>query len=162
MIKSCRLFQKIIQPTLFVLLFAALGAVLVLKTNVLENGSASRDGLTGMVAVRGTVTAEELGLSGSEIGTINQVVERHAKTFRQVDLFVDRKSGSGDIQENTVLIFAMVLETDDQCEVRSWSRQIKRKELASQVAMYMSKAAREYEKFKKFPDVQENFKRLYI
>lgn len=162
MAHTCRLFRSALQPLIFLLLFVCLAVVLVYKTDVLKSGMGEDGGLNGMVSVKGTVSVEELGLSDEEVRTINTAVGKHAETFSKVDLFVDKKVAKSEMQADTVLIFAMVLETGNQLEVRSWSRQIRRGDLASQVVAYMGKAAYEYEKFKKYPDVEESFKRLYI
>jgi hypothetical protein len=108
------------------------------------------------------VKLEDLALSRNEVVKINRAVEEHRDTFTQIGLFLDAKSLSGSIDDKTVLVWAMVLETNGDCEVRSWSRKVARADLVPQMVLYMTKAAREYEQFKKFPDVKQDFKCLYI
>ena len=139
-----------------------MAGLIVFKTGVLTGGEAAGEGLSGMVSVKGTVKVEDLSLSRSEVSKINRAVADHKDTFSQVDLFLDVKDGSRTIESGTVLIWAMVLETDGDCEVRSWSRKISRNDLVPQMILYMNKAAKEYEQFRKYPDVKQNFKCLYI
>ncbi|WP_242012313.1 hypothetical protein [Pseudodesulfovibrio cashew] len=114
-----------------------------------------------MVAVKGTVRVEDLGLTGEEVGRLNRAVESHKTMFTKVALFLDY-SGDSRMTDKTVLVMAMILETGGDCEVRSWGRKVSRAELVSQVALYMDKAAIEYERFLKYPDVKKNFRSLYI
>ena len=139
-----------------------MAGLIVYKTGVFTGGDSASQGLSGMVSVKGTVKVEDLHLSQSEVSKINRAVSGHKDTFSQVDLFLDVKDGGRTIDPKTVLIWAMVLETDGDCEVRSWSRKISRSDLVAQMILYMNKAAEEYEKFRKYPDVKQNFKCLYI
>ena len=143
-------------------LFICLAGLIVFKTGVFVGSDVAEQGLSGLVSVKGTVKVEDLKLSQSEVSKINRAVDGHKDTFSQVDLFLDVKDGSRAIGSKTVLIWAMVLETDGDCEVRSWSRKISRSDLVAQMILYMNKAAKEYEQFKKYPDVKQNFKCLYI
>ncbi len=144
------------------ILFLTMVGLVVFKTGMFHSASTDGGGLSGVVSVKGTVKAEDLNLSGSEVSKLNHAVEKHRNTFTKVDLFLDAKGDSGDISGKTVLVWAMVLETNGECEVRSWSRKIARGELVPQMVLYMNKAAKEYEHFQKFPDVKQNFKCLYI
>ncbi|MUM76349.1 hypothetical protein GKC30_01730 [Pseudodesulfovibrio sp. F-1] len=123
---------------------------------------AASDGLSGLVSVKGTVSLKALELTGGEVMEINRAVQEHSALFRQIDLFLDAKTVSGRIEGDTILVWAMVLEADGDCEVRSWSRKVERAALVSQMVHYMQKAAREYEEFRKHPDVTRNFKCIYI
>lgn len=136
--------------------------MLVFKTGLIKSSAADSDGLSGLVAVKGTVDVAELDLTGNEVKRINRAVNDHKSMFTQVDIFLDAKEGSNPGNSKTMLVMAMVLETNGDCEVRSWSRKISRKELVPQMILYMKKAAEEYSQFKKFPDVKQNFKCLYI
>jgi hypothetical protein len=151
-----------LKAAAFFVLFCCMAGLIVFKTGILTGGDAPGQGLAGTVAVKGTVKVEDLNLSKSEVSKINRAVADHRDTFSQVDLFLDVKDGRRTIDANTVLIWAMVLETDGDCEVRSWSRKISRSDLVAQMILYMNKAAKEYEQFKKYPDVKQNFKCLYI
>lgn len=150
------------KVAVFAVLFFLMAGMVIFKSGVFSGSSSSDDGLSGLVAVKGTVSAEALGLSGSELKKINRAVNGHKDMFTQVDLFLDAKDGKDASQSSTVLVMAMVLETNGDCEVRSWSRKVSRSDLVPQLIIYMKKAAKEYEQFKKFPDVKQNFKCLYI
>lgn len=141
--------------------FVCLAAVVGFKVGVLDAGHISNDGLSGMVSVKGAVSAKDLGLSSDEVKRINRSVEAQKGVFTQVDVFLDAKKGNPS-DGKTVLVMAMVLETGEDCEIRSWSRKVPRAELVTQMEVYMKKAAREYEQFKRFPDVTQDFKCLYI
>jgi len=154
--------SKFLKASLFAVLFFSLAGVLIVKTGVLQSGVSTSDGLSGLVSVKGTVSISDLGLSANEVTRINRAVGGHKDMFTQVNLFLDAKNGKSADQAKTVLVMAMVLETSGDCEVRSWSRKISRDDLVPQLIVYMNKAAKEYEQFKKFPDVKQNFKCLYI
>jgi len=149
------------KTTIILILFSAMGGLIAFKTGAFEKGLSS-EGLSGVVSVKGTVKFEDLNLSTGEVQKINRAVSTHKKTFAQVDLFLDAKGDPEKMNGKTVLVWAMVLETNGDCEVRSWSRKISRGDLVPQMVLYMNKAAREYEEFKRFPDVKQNFKCLYI
>lgn len=143
--------------------FVLAGFVLVyFKTGLLRSDSAGSEGMSGLVSVRGSVSLDQLDFSRQEIRAINQAVDAYRKTFTKVDMIVDTVGRVGDIQEDTVLVFAVSLKTNGELEVKSWSRKIERKNLVSQFVGYIRRAATEYEEFKKFPDVKRNFKTLYI
>lgn len=154
--------NSLMKASLAVAFFACLVGVIALKLGVLDVGNVPSDGLTGMVSVKGSVSAKDLGLTESEVKMINRTVESHKAMFTQVDVFLDSKGQDEPSKGKTVLVMALVLETDSDCEVRSWSRKVTRKDFVSQVIVYMNKAAKEYEQFKKHPDVKQNFKCLYI
>jgi len=151
-----------LKATAVMTFFACLGAILVFKFGVLDAGNVGSSGLVGMVSVKGSVPADALGLSSDEVKKINRTVESHRNLFSKVDLFLDSKDGEKPSDGKSILVMAMVLETDGDCEVRSWSRKVARKDLVPQMVIYMEKAAREYEHFRKYPDVKQNFKCLYI
>lgn len=144
--------------TAFVLVVTA---AVVFKTGVFKPGSSSR-GLSGLVSVRGTVSLKQLKLSQKEVAAINRAVAAHRGTFTKVNLHLDAKGGADNITDKTEMTWSMALETSGDCEVKSWSRKVKRGELVGQMVSYMHKAAREYEEFTKFPDVNQNFQTLYI
>lgn len=148
-----------VKFTVVMLLAMAMVSVVVYGTGVMAP-SASSDGLSGLVSVKGTVNVDALNLSTSEISRINRVVDEHSDMFTKIDVYLDAKTK--EIDGNTVLVMALVLDTNGDCEVRSWSRKISRQDLVSQLVRYMGKAAGEYEQFKKYPDVKQNFKCLYI
>lgn len=154
--------QTVFKVSVIVVLFLFMVGLVVFKTGVLESSDSFSDGLSGLVAVKGTVKAADLGLTKNEVKKINRAVDSHQAMFSQVDVFLDSKGGKGGIDQSTVLVMAMVLETNGECEVRSWSRKVPRSELVPQMILYMNKAAKEYEQFKKYPDVKQNFKCLYI
>ncbi|BCS88470.1 hypothetical protein [Pseudodesulfovibrio sediminis] len=144
--------------TAFVLV---LSAAVLFKTDFFKSGSSSR-GLSGLVLVRGTVSLEQLKLSQKEIASINRAVAAHRGTFTKVNLHLDAKGGADNITDKTEMTWSMALETPGDCEVKSWSRKVKRSDLVGQMVSYMHKAAREYEEFTRFPDVNQNFQTLYI
>ena len=150
------------KTSAILVLFLTMAGLIVFKTGLLERRTSNSDGLSGIVSVKGTVKLDDLNLSKVEVRKINRAVAAHRATFKQVDLFLDAKDGSKDITPSTILVWAMVLETSGECEVRSWSRKTARGDLIPQMVMYMNKAAKEYEEFKRFPDVKQNFKCLYI
>jgi hypothetical protein len=145
----------------FVILLAVAGVALF-APGLFTGEQAASDGLSGVVSVKGTVKLPALDLSQNEVATLNQAVQEHKDTFSQVDLFLDSKGGPDQMEGDTVLVWAMVLETNGECEIRSWSRKVARADLVPQVVLYMKKAAREYADFRKYPDVTQNFKCLYI
>lgn len=151
-----------LKTSVILVVFLALAGLLAFKTGLIQRDGASVEGLSGIVSVRGTVKLADLNLSKSEVKKINRAVDQHKGTFDQIDLFLDAKDGSNDMNNKTVLVWAMVLETNGDCEVRSWSRKISRENLVPQMVIYMNKAAKEYEEFKRFKDVKQNFKCLYI
>lgn len=155
-------FSTTLMTSAIVIFFVAMAGVVVVKTGVLQSNTASSDGLSGLVSVKGTVDVDALNLSRSEVKKINRAVSAHKDIFTQVDLFLDTKNGRGEISGKTVLVMAMVLETSGDCEVRSWSRKIARDDLVPQIVRYMKRAAGEYQEFKKHPDVKQNFKCIYI
>lgn len=118
-------------------------------------------GLSGLVSVKGSVNAEALKLSDGEVTRINRVVNDLSSFFSQVDIYLDAK-GSKEIDSNTVLVMALVLETNGDCEIRSWSRKVAREDFVPQLERYMQRAAAEYKQFKRYPDVKQDFKCLYI
>lgn len=154
-------YSKINVFALVCFLVAGLGLV-YFKSNLFTSNGAGAAGLSGLVSVRGSVSLEQLDLSKQEIQAINQAVNSHKQTFSKVDMVVDAKGRVNEIKEDTVLVFAVVLKTRGELEVKSWSRKIERRVLVAQLVDYMQKASREYEEFQKFPDVQKNFKTLYI
>lgn len=141
-------------------LIAGFGLVLF-KGQIFQKVGTSR-GLSGLVAVRGSVSLDQLNFSVKEISAINKVVNQHRNTFTKVDLVVDAVGPVDRIDESTELELAMILQTNEQLVVKSWSRKITRGKMVAQVVSYMYKAAREYKEFKRFPDVKQNFKTLYI
>ncbi|ADU63589.1 MAG: hypothetical protein KUA35_16710 [Pseudodesulfovibrio sp.] len=145
----------------FVILLA-MASVALFAPGLFMGEQTASDGLAGTVSVKGTVKLTALDLSKNEVMALNQAVQEHRNTFSQVDLFLDSKGGPDQMEGDTVLVWAMVLETNGECEIRSWSRKVARAELVPQVVLYMKKAAREYAEFRKFPDVTQNFKCLYI
>lgn len=154
--------KAFIRNTLIATVFIILGGVIAVQVGVVDTGSDPSDGLSGMVTVKGSVAARDLGLSKADVKRINRAVGSHKTMFTRVNVFLDAREDMDPSEPTTVLVMAMVLETDGNCEVRSWSRKVTRDKLISQMEVYMKKAAREYEEFKKFPDVQQNFKCLYI
>jgi len=150
------------KTSVILALFLVMGALVVFKTVVSEEGLFGDEGLSGVVSVKGTVKVEALNLSKGEVSKLNRAVASHKDTFTKVDLFLDVKDGSRAVNSNTILVWAMVLQANGDCEVRSWSRKTARGDLVPQMVLYMNKAAKEYEEFKRFPDVQQNFKCLYI
>jgi hypothetical protein len=159
--KTKKVFTPYLIGAVFVLVLAV-GSVALFAPGLFVGERAASDGLSGVVSVKGTVRLEALALTGGEVMEINRAVSEHKGVFRQIDLFLDAKSETGAIEADTVLVWAMVLETDGECEVRSWSRKVERAGLVPQMVLYMQKAAREYEEFRKYPDVTQNFKCLYI
>lgn len=155
-------FNSFLKACFIVALFLSMAGLVAFKIGVFDKGLSNSEGLSGLVSVKGTVSLDDLSLSKNEVKKLNRAVNTHKQTFTQVDLFLDVKDGSRDVDKNTVLVWAMVLETNGECEVRSWSRKISRDDLVTQMVLYINKAAREYEDFKKFPDVKQNFKCLYI
>lgn len=114
-------------------------------------GISSRDGFP-----------EAVEAFSKEVAAINRAVAAHRGTFTKVNLHLDAKGGADNITDKTEMTWSMALETSGDCEVKSWSRKVKRGELVGQMVSYMHKAAREYEEFTKFPDVNQNFQTLYI
>jgi cell division protein FtsI/penicillin-binding protein 2 len=144
----------------FFFLIAVAGTI-YFQTDLFRAGS-SDSGLSGLVSVRGSVSLDQLSLSEQEIVVINQAVAKYRDTFSKVDLVVDTVGKVDKITPTTVLVFAVELETSGDLVVKSWSRKIPRDKMVSQLVGYMGKAAREYKEFKRFPDVKQNFKTLYI
>lgn len=155
-------FSTALMTSAIVLVFVVLAGVVIVQTGVLKPVSSGGAGLTGLVSVKGTVNVEALNLSENEVKKINRVVNEHKDMFTQINLFLDAKSDRDDITKSTTLVMAMVLETSGDCEVRSWSRKVARGDLVPQMIRYMKRAATEYEEFRKYPDVKQNFKCLYI
>lgn len=151
-----------LKATAAALFIVCLAALLIFKIGIMDRGKVASGGLSGLVAVKGTVSAEALGLNSDEVKKINRTVEAHKSTFTKVNVFLDTKDGGNPADSGAVLVMALVLDTDEDCEVRSWSRKVERRELVSQLILYMDKAAKEYVKFKQYPDVKQNFKCLYI
>ncbi|MCJ2164436.1 MULTISPECIES: hypothetical protein [unclassified Pseudodesulfovibrio] len=130
------------------------------KTQLFQRQAAG--GLSGLVSVRGSVSLEQLRLTTQEVGIINKVVSEHRNTFTRVDLTVNAVGSVDEINESTVLEFAVSLQTNEDLVVKSWNRKIQRGKMIAQLVAYMQKAAGEYEEFKRYPDVKQNFKTLYI
>ncbi|WP_338669537.1 hypothetical protein [Pseudodesulfovibrio methanolicus] len=141
--------------------FVAVAGLVYFQTDLFRLASPKR-GLSGLVSVRGSVSLERLALSEQEIGIINQAVAQYRDTFSKVDLIVDTVGHVDKITPNTVLVFAVELQTNGDLVVKSWSRKVPRANIVSQLVGYMGKAAGEYKEFKRFPDVKQNFKILYI
>ncbi|WP_319581752.1 hypothetical protein [uncultured Pseudodesulfovibrio sp.] len=139
----------------------AVAGLVYFQTDLFRPGVPER-GLSGLVSVRGSVSLEQLSLSEQEILTINQAVAKYRDTFSKVDLVIDTVGHEAEITPKTVLVFAVELQTNGDLVVKSWSRKIPRGSMVSQLVGYMGKAAREYKEFKRFPDVKQNFKTLYI
>ncbi len=149
-----------VKASVVILLLLAMASVVAYGSGVMDSSLGSSSGLSGLVSVKGAVSVETLRLSQSEVSRINRAVHEHRDMFTQVDLYLDSKET--EIDGKTVLVMAMVLDTNGDCEVRSWSRKVVRHDLVSQLVRYMGKAASEYKQFKKYPDVKQNFKCLYI
>ncbi|MEZ7197200.1 hypothetical protein [Pseudodesulfovibrio karagichevae] len=139
----------------------AVTGVVYFQTDLFRPGASGR-GLSGLVSVRGSVSLEQLALSAQEIDDINQAVAKYRDSFSKVNLIVDTVGHVDKITPNTVLVFAVELQTSGDLVVKSWSRKIPRDKMVSQLVGYMGKAASEYKEFKRFPDVKQNFKTLYI
>ncbi|WP_148267009.1 hypothetical protein [Pseudodesulfovibrio mercurii] len=139
---------------------AAAGLV-YFQTDLFRARSAER-GLSGLVSVRGSVGLEQLALTDQEVGVINRTVEKYRETFPKVGLVIDTVGHVDKITPKTVLIFAVELQTNGDLVVKSWSRKVPRDNMVPQFVAYMGKAASEYKEFKRFPDVKQNFKTLYI
>nr|WP_321255389.1 hypothetical protein [uncultured Pseudodesulfovibrio sp.] len=142
--------------------FVLLIGIVVFKVGLLTSMQAAGNGLSGLVSVRGAVSLDDLRLTKAEVSTINKAVDLHRNTFTQIILTLHVKGGTEKINKNTEMAWSLALETSGNCEVRSWNRKVKRDRLVKQMVSYMEKAAREYKDFKKFPDVEQNFKTLYI
>lgn len=152
-------------PAVSVALLCFISAVFGLayfKTNLFQPSGGNTLALSGMVSVRGSVSLETLNLSKQEIRSINRAVEGHSRSFSSVDLVIDTQERVNKLDDGTVLVFAMTLKTNGDLEIKSWSRKVERGKLVTQMISYMNKAAKEYDEFQKFPDVQQNFKTLYI
>lgn len=154
--------QKIFVSGLLAIFAIMVVGVVVFKTELLDGGSKSDAGLSGLVSVRGAVSLEDLNLSGAEVATINKAVNNHRSIFTHVELTVNMGEDSSAINKATVLEWSLKLDTNGDCEVRSWERKVQRGKLVAQLVSYMGKAANEYKDFKRFPDVQKKFKTLYI
>jgi len=155
-------YSKPITITVITVFFLVMVSFVVFKTDLLKNGSVSVAGLSGVVSVRGTVSLEQLKLSKQEILAINNAVAEHKNTFSKINLHLDAKGGSKNITDSTVLTWEMAMDTTGDCEVKSWSRKVKRGDLVNQMVAYMHKAAREFKEFQKYPDVNQKFQTLYI
>lgn len=143
------------------LFLVAFSGVVYFKTDLLRSAQKG-PGLSGLVSVRGSVSLEQLGLSASEVGLINGAVDRFRDTFTKVDLVVDAVGRVDSIEPETVLVFAVELHTSGDLVVKSWSRKLPRGKIVAQLTSYMEKAAAEYNQFKRYPDVKQNFQTLYI
>lgn len=161
MTKNGKTLNSVLKASVLMVFFAALAGLVVFYTGVLQGGM-STDGLSGLVSVKGTVTAEALNLTEGEVKRINRTVASYADTFTQFNLHLEKSREPGPINAKSRLVMAMVLETDSECEVRSWSKKLYRSDLVPQMVSYIKKAAVEYQKFRKYPDVKQNFKCLYI
>jgi len=150
-----------IRVGLILLAFLLMAGLIIARIGVFHIG-ADDEGLSGIVSIKGTVKADELRLTGGEVRKLNRAVEEHRDTFSKVDLFLDVKDKSPAVEPDTVLVWAMILKANGDCEVRSWSRKVLRSELVPQMIIYMERAAKEYREFKKHPDVKQSFKCLYI
>lgn len=162
MVRKKSRYSKPMAITVITAVFLVMVGFLVFKTNLLKTGSMSVAGLSGVVSVRGTVSLEQLKLSKQEILAINNAVAEHKNTFSKINLHLDAKGGSKNITDSTVLTWEMAMDTTGDCEVKSWSRKVKRGDLVNQMVAYMHKAAREYKEFQKYPDVNQKFQTLYI
>ncbi|WP_207264669.1 hypothetical protein [Desulfovibrio sp. Huiquan2017] len=141
--------------------FAATAGLVYFQTDLFR-GHASGYGLSGLVSVRGSVPLEQLALTDQEIGIINRTVQKYHDTFIRMDLVVDTLDDVDKITPKTILVFAVELQTKGDLVVKSWNRKVPRGKMIPQIAAYVDKAAREYGEFKRFPDVKQNFKTLYI
>lgn len=143
------------------LFLVAVGGMVYFKTDLLRM-TAKEPGLSGLVSVRGSVSLERLGLTPDEIATINDTVTRYRETFTGVELVVDSVGRIDKVEPDTVLVMSVELRTSGDLVVKSWSRKLPRGKLVAQLTSYLEKAADEYNEFKRFPDVQQKFKTLYI
>lgn len=146
---------------IMVLFLAAFTGVAYFKTDLLRLMD-KEPGLSGLVSVRGSVSLEQLKLTASEISVINNAVTRYRDTFSGVELVLNGVDRSEAIEPNTVLVMAVELKTTGDLVIKSWERKLPRGKLVAQLTSYMQKAAEEYNEFKRFPDVKQNFKTLYI
>jgi len=154
-------YSRVGAVALMCFIFAG-AALMYFKTDLFRSGTRGPVELSGLVSVRGSVSLKHLNFSSREIQAINKAVMVHKNTFTHVGMVVDAVGRVDQINESTVLVFAMELKTGGDLAVKSWSRKVNRKALVDQVVAYMYKAAKEYDEFKKFPDVKRNFKTLYI
>lgn len=145
---------------LFFFIVAAAG--LIYFQPGLFRGHATGRGLSGLVSVRGAVTLKQLALTDQEIADINRTMQKYGDTFTRMALTVDTVGHVDAITAKTVLVFAVELQTSGDLVVKSWSRKVPRDRVVPRLTAYVGKAASEYEKFKRFPDVKQNFKTLYI
>lgn len=146
---------------ILILFLVAVGGVVYFQTDLLRMVE-KEPGLSGLVSVRGGVSLEQLKLTAGEIGIINSAVDRYRDTFTGVKLVVDSVGRIDHVEPGTVLVMAVELQTSGELVVKSWSRKLPRSKLVAQLTSYMAKAADEYNEFKRFPDVKQNFKTLYI
>ncbi|WP_316897726.1 hypothetical protein [Pseudodesulfovibrio indicus] len=144
-----------------ILFLVAVSGVVYFQTDLLRLVE-KEPGLSGLVSVRGGVSLEQLKLTAGEIGIINSAVDRYRGTFTKVQLVVDSVGRIDHIEPGTVLVMAVELQTSGDLLIKSWSRKLPRSKLVGQLTAYMAKAADEYNEFKRFPDVKQNFKTLYI
>ncbi|NDV18569.1 hypothetical protein GO013_03935 [Pseudodesulfovibrio sp. JC047] len=154
--------RRCLLGNLIAVFFVLLAGFAVVMGGVLTGRQDAEIGLSGLVSVKGTVSLSDLELSTAEVSSINTVVDRHRDTFTRVILTIDVQDGVDRIERSTVLAWSMALVTNGNCEVRSWNRTVKRDTLVKQMVSYVNKAAREYTNFKRYPDIEQNFKTLYI
>jgi len=120
--------------------------------------------LSDMVSFRGAVKLDDLRLSRSEIRKINHATMVNRTVFDRVQLTLNMADRYAPVQvdKNTKLTVGLKLDAGDGCEVKSWDKDILRKNLVPYMVRYMKRAARELVHYRKHPEVKNGVARLYI
>lgn len=161
--------KSTVRITVGIVLLLVLAAVSVIAfqgkvlTFFSSPSSADRQ-LLNMVSVEGTVKVEDLKLSQAEIKKINYAALKHRTLFPNVNVTVNMgdKYAPVIVEGTTRLELTMVFNSDEEAEVRSWSRMVTRSKLVPFMLKSMNKAASEYVHYRDLPGRKREFKRLYI
>ncbi|QJB55342.1 hypothetical protein [Pseudodesulfovibrio sp. zrk46] len=150
-------------------LLLAVGAIAAFQTGLVDRAFAtkapsySRE-LLDMVKMSGSVKVSDLGLSSKDIHKLNVAAMKVRRAFSRIDisLNMEDKFAPVKVKRDTHLELDMVFKTDEDCEVKCWTRTVPRKRLVAHMVRAMDEAMSEYEYYQKMPGVKGQFKRLYM
>lgn len=153
------------------LLLIAAGAVVAFQADIMrlpfsvsKSEPTYEAELLEMVSVKGAVKVKDLHLSQKEARKINNACLKHRKVFPKVDVTLNMTDQFApiDVQRNTKLQLTLVFTSDEEAEVRCWTRTVSRARLVAFMVRSMDKAVSEYIHYRDLPNRTREFRRLYI
>lgn len=116
--------------------------------------------LNASITIKG-LSLKDLNLTSNEIGELNRSMSRHAKTFTEMSIEIDKKAAKR-VRDNTRLAWSMKLTPRGSGVVKSWPRKCPRKRLVESIVQYVDTAASEYNRLRRSPDMKRGIREIYI